>query len=710
MTDEELLGVVKAHERASLGSSASSGAVTGMAGVYRTDAETLEIERAQAMDYYHGRPLGNEQEGRSQVVSQDVRDTVEWIMPQLMRMFVGSDDTLSFEPEGPEDEAICSQETEVVNYFMRKSDGFLVLHDFAKDGLLLKNGYVKAWWEEKTCETFEDYSGLTMDELQLIVQNAEQSGDKVEFASADQAEDGTLKVKLKRIKQWGEPKAECIAPEDMRVSARVKHDIQAAPFIGDVSRHTRSELLELGYDRDKIERLGKDERRLGMQQLSRNSVVDETSDDDSVDHSMDEIEVLECWARVDFNGDGVAELRHIVKAENQLLLNEEATEIPYAYWSPIRMPHRHVGISIFDLLKDLSDIKTALTRQLIDNTFLVNNPRPVVNQNVNLTDLTSVRPGAPIRTSGQPGMDVSWGTVQPIADALLPVISHIDQMRMQRTGVSDMMANMDPDALQNVTKGAFSQASNAAAAKIEMIARMLAEGWKQVGLRMHSLITRHQDKPLTIRIRNKWTPVDPSQWKQRADCTVNVGLGSHNKDQLFQRVMMLGNVLQSAAQAGLVLPPNVYAAAKEGIRALEFRNPEQFITDPASPEFQQHQQQMAQQPDPMVQVEQAKAQAKVQVEQAKLQQRAQAEHARMQADQIIERAKMEAKVMGDAASQQAKDRAAMAQALIQADLTREKMLLDFTAKMAAADAQAKTDLTTAAMNAMHQAEREFPNG
>jgi hypothetical protein len=425
---------------------------------------------------------------------------------------------------------------------------------------------------------------------------------------------------------------------------------------------------------------------------------------------MDEIEVLECWARVDFNGDGVAELRHIVKAENQLLLNEEATEIPYAYWSPIRMPHRHVGISIFDLLKDLSDIKTALTRQLIDNTFLVNNPRPVVNQNVNLTDLTSVRPGAPIRTSGQPGMDVSWGTVQPIADALLPVISHIDQMRMQRTGVSDMMANMDPDALQNVTKGAFSQASNAAAAKIEMIARMLAEGWKQVGLRMHSLITRHQDKPLTIRIRNKWTPVDPSQWKQRADCTVNVGLGSHNKDQLFQRVMMLGNVLQSAAQAGLVLPPNVYAAAKEGIRALEFRNPEQFITDPASPEFQQHQQQMAQQPDPMVQVEQAKAQAKVQVEQAKLQQRAQAEHARMQADQIIERAKMEAKVMGDAASQQAKDRAAMAQALIQADLTREKMLLDFTAKMAAADAQAKTDLTTAAMNAMHQAEREFPNG
>ncbi|HEX7129122.1 MAG TPA: hypothetical protein VF217_03520 [Rhodanobacteraceae bacterium] len=672
------------------------------------------------MDYYHGRPLGNEVEGRSQVVTQDTRDTIEWVMPQLMRMFAGTDETIRFEPEGPEDEALAEQETEVVNYYLRKSDGFMVLHDFAKDGLLLKNGYVKVWWEKRTCESFEQYTGLTLDELTLIIQQIEATGDKAEIDATEevygvtqmpdgsQAPNVTYNVKLRRIKTWGEPKAECIPPENMRVSPRVKHDIQSAPFIGHVERLSRTDLLELGFDEDDVESLGKDERQLGMQQLSRNSVVDETAEDEATDASMDEIEVLDAYVRVDYDGDGRAELRHVVKAEGKLLLNEEATEIPYAYWSPIRMPHRHVGVSLHDLLKDLTDIKTALTRQLIDNTFLINNPRIVYNPNVNQKDVLTSRPGAGIRTSGVPSADVFVIPPVPIADALLPVISHIDQIRMERTGVSNMLANLDPDSLQNVTKGAYSQASNAAAAKIEMIARMLAEGWKQVGMLMHSLIVRHQDKKFTIRLRNKWVPVDPTTWRTRADATVNVGLGAHNQDQRVQRVMAMGGMLQQAAQAGIVLPGNVYNAALEGLRALEFKEPERFVTDPSSPQFQQHQQQMQSQPNPLVQAEQVRAQAKVQVEGAKLQAKQQADMTRAQADALIEHAKVQAKVQSDAADREVRAQSDMAGALLDARLRYEQMLLNYAAAVAKADAIMKADVAGMAIEAARDAEQEFP--
>ena len=55
--------------------------------------------RATATQYYRGEPFGDEEEGRSQVISMDVRDTVQAIMPSLMRIFNGSDRTVEYVPQ-----------------------------------------------------------------------------------------------------------------------------------------------------------------------------------------------------------------------------------------------------------------------------------------------------------------------------------------------------------------------------------------------------------------------------------------------------------------------------------------------------------------------------------------------------------------------------------------------------------------------------------
>ncbi len=651
MTERDLLNLIDMHEKAAMGGStqAANIATSGTT----TQYGALDVERAQAMDYYHGRPLGNEVEGRSQIVSPEVRDTIEWIKPQLLRMFVASDEMVRFEPENPQDEQESEQATDIVNYLMmRANDGVIVLHDFFTDALMLKNGYVKCWYEEVERDVFENYTGLDPESLTYIVQQIEEAGDKANIVAKEvkqgmtQMPDGslqpniTLDIRIRRTTKRGEYKMEAIAPEDMRVSPVVADDFQNSPFVAHVVRKTRGELKEMGYNADDDPR--SDETRIGIQSIARSDTIDELgSDSAGMDKTMEIVECLEAYIRVDYDGDGVAELRKVFKAPGKVLKNETTEVIPIAYCTPIRMPHRHLGISIFDLLKDLQDIKTTLIRQALDNTYLVNHGRFVVGPNVNLDDFEVARPGGYVRTRGNPGEDVVPISVQPIAQMILPVIDYIDSMKSQRTGISATTQGLDPDTLQATTAKAYTNAMSAATAKIELMARLMAEGVKQIGLLLHGLVIRHQDKPMVIKLRNNWVPIDPTSWRRRYSCSINVGLGSGSRDEMRQNLMLMGQMQQQAAQVGIVQPDNVFALVSELSQVLGFKTPGKYFTDPASPQFQQAMQQRQQQhPDSKVQAAQITAQAGVQ----KAQIQAQGNIAQVQAEQQMHQQDLQIKM------------------------------------------------------------------
>ena len=370
--------------------------------------------------------------------------------------------------------------------------------------------------------------------------------------------------------------------------------------------------------------------RTDIQDIARSDSVDELgSDGHTNDHTMDEIECLEACLRIDFDGDGYAELRRVLRAGNQILENEPIEEIPYAYAVPVRMPHRHIGISLYDLTKDIQDIKTTLIRQALDNTYLINNGRYVISDQVNIQDLIAGRPGGVVRTAGDPTTSVVPLVTQPIGQMILPMIDYVDTMVAQRTGISSTTQGLDPDTLQGSTARAYNNAMNAATAKIELMARIFGEGVKQIGLLIHGCLTPHQDKAMMMKLRNQWVPVDPSTWQQRYGVTVNVGLGTGTRDEMRQNLMLMGQMQQAAAQAGIVEPANVYALVVELSKALGLKAAERFFTDPNTPQFQQQQQQQAQQPNPHTQAAQITAQA--QIQKAKIQ--AQGDLASIQAEQ-----------------------------------------------------------------------------
>ena len=621
LTDTELLAIITAHRRDSLG----------------VEDGELSNDRATALDHYHGRPYGNEQEGRSQIVSRDLSEAVDWAMPAIMRVFTQSGSLGEFDPVGPEDEEAAQQESDYVNQvIMKDNPGFLLLHDAVKDTLLLKNGYVKHSWDVTTKITEDEYSGLSMDEIAQMVTKLEQSGAEVEVKGATSTTtmvDGPTgqvpmeqwHIRLKITRKKGKVCIEAVPAEEVRVSKRCRGTLQDSPFTEHVTRKTRSDLREMGMPAEFVDSLAAhNERENSAQAVARDTTSDESDFNGSAiaDRSMDEIEYCEAYLKVDWDGDGIAELRKVVTVSEKLPpgedWNEPISAVPMTAFMAKRMPHRHVGESLDDELADLQEIKTVLLRQLLDNIYLTNNNQWLVNERVNLADFMQSLPGGVKRVSGT---EAVLGCAEPIMatpiiNQILPVVDYMDNIKEGRTGISRASTGLDPDTLKQSTKGAFLENLNRASQKVEMITRMLAEtGVKELVLQVHALLIKHQDKQRVVQMRGKWVPVNPQEWQERTDMTARVGLGTGNEEEKRQKLLLVSQLQDKLAAAGLVGPKQAYAMFAELAATMGFDMPEKFAMSPDSSEYQQMMQQRQNQPPPpnqLAEVEQIKGQFQLQ--------------------------------------------------------------------------------------------------
>lgn len=643
MTDEQLLELISRYEKAALGSPVAAGATISTQVSPNAQMTTLEIDRYNALNMYYARPMGNEVENRSQVVIPELRDTIEWIMPQIMRLFVASKQVCRFEPEGPMDVQQAALESAVVNHvFMKENNGFFILHDIFKDALLLRNGYSKIYFEMRKQSNVERYTGLTEDEVAKLVE-PENEDDKIEVLeqreysqpippemippqpppqpgqppqSAAPTSVQLFDLKIRRATKRGHVCVDCIPPEEMLVSSKAREtNLDKVSYSCHKTSMTRSDLISDGYDKTIVNAMTAGRPNwLDMDALARNEVTDQMSVEDPADKAMQDIEVREVTIRCDFDGDGVAELRQVLVGGNKILDNEEIEESPMASCTPIRMPHRHTGISYYDLLADLQVIKTTLFRQGLDNLYLANNTRIGVDwKNCNIDDLLTSRPGGAIRTNGNPA-SVLMPVEQPsnLVQQVIPALQYVDSLREMRTGVGRDTMGLDADALADVTKGGQLAAMAAAGLKIELVARLLAEGVKDIFTKIHGALIRHQDRELEFELSGKWVKVNPTDWRRRTRVSVNVGLGSGNREEARANIALMGSMQEKLAPFGLVGPQQAYETFKRGAEVLGFENPERFAMDPSSPQYQQHMQRLKSQPQPPappVQVAQIKAQS-----------------------------------------------------------------------------------------------------
>jgi hypothetical protein len=635
------------------------------------DTETTEARR-KALTYYNREPYGNEVEGRSSIVTGEVAEVVDGALPQLLRIFTQSDELVRFEPKGQGDEEAAKQATDYCNLvFFNDNEGVILMHNWFKDALLQKNGIVKYWWEDSEDPIKEKYKDLNEEELTMLLSDGQmeivsQEVNEVAPASVDPM--GMMlppvysySVVVKKKKEAGRVKIECVPPEEFLISKRDK-DIRSSRFCAHRVMLSRSDLIAAGYSKDVVDNLPSysdltytPER---IARYERGEMPDETQ---SLDFSMQEIEVYECYIRTDVDGDGMAELLKVTYAGmSEILDKEEVDHIPFASICPIPMPHKFFGQSLADRAMDIQLIKSTITRQILDNLYLTNMPRmTAIDGQVNMDDLLTVAPNGVVRMKSQGAVQAL--TVPPTAAQSFPMLDYMDQVLQKRSGVTQTSQGLDANILQNTTATAIAAMQQAGSGRLEMIARIFADtGVKDLFSGIFHLLCKYQDKERVIRLRGKYVSVDPRNWKTNYDLSINVGLGTGNKDQqMAMAAMVLQKQEQILGTQGYANPLVTVGQYRNTlgrfIEAAGYKDSNEFFKE-ISPELDA---QISQPPppqqapvDPAVQAYMAQTQAQIQGDQAKIQAQIQGDQVKAQADIQLAREKAAAEI------QLARDKAA----------------------------------------------------
>jgi len=587
-------------------------------------------DRKKAMQFYDGdAECVPHEKDRSKLVSRDVRAAIKKVLPSVVRTILGNDEVVEFQPVNMGDEEAAQQASDFINYVvLAESHGKIAIHDAVMDALKLRNGILYAYVDKRVDIRVSDHAGLDDEAFAALV-----ADDDVEplqhTETMEPGPDGipvtVHAVKLRRKIERSAIKVECVAPEDFLIDDDAITFDDAA-LIGVKRNMRRTDLVAMGYDAETVRNLpSKDEDDTG-EEMERRDNVSSSVDDHASDWTMQEIDYWELYVRMDQDGDGIAELSRMCFAgsvsEKGLLENEPCDEVPFAGVCIERQPHQWEGVSIADDVMEIQTAKTVFLRNTADNIYWQNNLQPIMQEGTIVNPEAVLNPafGKPIRVSRgvSAGEAIGYAQVPFVGNHSFAMLDYLDKEASERTGISDASAGMAPDALQTMTAKASAMVEQAGIGQTELMVRTAAEGLRVFFRKLLRLVIRYQDKPRTVRLRDKWVSFDPRHWNAEMDATVNVGLGAGTRER---DMMVMGQViaLQEKLLAAFgpdnpfVKPDNVYTAIAKMVEAAGLKTPRMYFTEPDPQEVAAKMEAAKNAPSPEMQ----KAQAQMQVEQMK---------------------------------------------------------------------------------------------
>ena len=529
-------------------------------------------ERAESTEYY----LGNEPEEtstlQSRFVSTDVRDTILFMLPSIMRTFFGTKKIVEFVPYGPEDIPVAEQQTNYINYVVQeKNPGFKILYDVFKDALIRKAGYVKAFWDDSISSSTHEYSNIDPAQYQALImdENVEIVSESVEMSTMTmidpmtneeitQESPASYDLTIRRIKQKNQVCLEAIPPEEVLI-ARHARSLEESSYVAHRMVKTVSDLVAMGYDREEIsQHAGYGSSAVDVEafeeQIARNP-FDDIVYPDRADTGSKDVLYIEHYLFYDLDEDGIDErVRVCTVGEGLHIMDMQPfDELPIISFCPDPEPHTAIGSCPADYLKPIQAAKSQIMRDTLDSLGHAIFPRMgIVEGQVNIDDVLNTDIGQPIRMRA-PGM-VQPFTIPFAGKEAFPILSYLDESKENRTGVSKASAGLNAEALQSSTSAAVTATMSGAQGRIELICRHFAEGgMKDLFRLVNNLIIKHQDSEDVFRLDNEFIPVDPRYWDADKDMVVNVGLSKTNDEE---KMTMLSQLAGKQEQILQTLGPN----------------------------------------------------------------------------------------------------------------------------------------------------------
>ena len=335
--------------------------------------------------------------------------------------------------------------------------------------------------------------------------------------------------------------------------------------------------------------------------------------------------------KVDYDGDGIAERRYIVKAGNEILENEQHSMVPYAINSAILMPHSAIGRGRGELAKTHQRVSTVVTRNILNNIYNVSNGRVVVNdEDTNIDDLLTVRPNGIVRTQGDPTRAVFQLQTPYIGDQVLQVIQYWDGLKAQTTGNQLANQGLDADRFAEESVARFEGMNKSGAAKVELVARVMGEtGFRKLFDGLAWYVSRYQVEDIELKILGEPIVIEPLKWVSHNSVSSNVGLAAGDDEQMLQNMGQLFQILQQLKASGSSVADDVkiYNVTAKIIESMGIARVGDFANNPAIPakilqaeneQMKAMLQQMQGQENPLAEAEMVKREGDIAIAQGKL--------------------------------------------------------------------------------------------
>lgn len=583
-----------------------------------TDEEIFNIARMQLLDcvmwegdasaddfrtawnYYLQRVRGDEVPGRSTAVAGDISASVEANLAQMMDAFA-TENIAEFDATGEEDEDQAALESDTVTHYVMKGgpsqNGFTELASAIKNALVVRDAIMKIYVEEFTETTTRAYGNVAPEVHELVAPDAE-------LVSYDPDE---LKLVVRGSITHKRFRATCVDNSNFFYPRTwTSQDFQECPFVCERHETTRSELVRLGYPKEKVAQMtpiasyGRNPINTvkNVRGQPRYNVV-------LADPSLDTVEWFEAYMLLDVDGDGIAERRKVVfhYDDHSILGNDPEELVPYAKGVTLLMPNRSTGISDYDKLRQNQDEHSGLKRALYDNVNAVTKNRlAVADGPVNAEDIADGRPNGAVRVrlGGADGItDVRQAVAAlTVADNSANVLANIDALKRERSELGGAALDLSSAQAQvggpNARLGsqgldrAYSALEQLAALKTKIVAQTLIRG---VWLLAHATIRRNFTEPVQVRQAHGWRVSIPAQWQARSAVTVRIGMSPGERARMAATLEKLLDKQIALAQMGLdgvlIDAPKYYRTLMAWLRVSDCRNPEQYSLDPNTPEAQQ---------------------------------------------------------------------------------------------------------------------------
>lgn len=578
MTDQQIVGAVES--------------LIADAEGYETDE--LARMREDALNYYFNRDkIAPHGPGRSKQQSSDVADMIEAVVAQVLPAFEG-DNVACFPPMSEDDVDQARLETDACAYvIMQQNNGHYEIQQAIRDALLLRNGVMKVYLDEKVdIETvsLQDVTDPQLAQIKLenVGKGLKDVDTGIQLVKAEETDkpgfhNVTLKYKTTDRKV-------CTKAVDIaNFSWERDWDsiyLQECRFVAERSLPTRSELIERGYKKSVVNGLNYGGADTQVDALARNQNSARRHWQGETP-AEDIIEFWECYVRMDMTGDGIASLYKVCIASSTLLEVAPIEYIPYASGTPFLQPHRFNGLGMYDKLKNVQDSKTSALRQWLDNQNNANNARVIaVDGQVNIDDVANSRPGGVVRARS-PDAVVPF-PYNDIGISAASTLAYLDKVRSERGGASLDMQSAEMQIAGETAHGVERQMT-AKEQLAAMITRTLAETLlRQLYLLTHKALRMYVPDDLQFQVMDSFVATNPTEWPERKQVTIKAGLSMAErmrKRQALEGIIVRQDTMKQ--QGVYVSPDDQYNAQLDWCRVQGIDSPERYFTDPKSEEAQQ---------------------------------------------------------------------------------------------------------------------------